>query len=106
MERGSGLLCGGSTPVVGARNGNLCPVLDRGWDEHGFVARKDCLAPCHSFAGLVFDPDVACSVHAVGFLGEGLVNVTVMVAVEASILGDVKSIYHIPIGDRHTIDSG
>ena len=90
MEGGSALLRGCSTPVVWAGNGYLGPVLDRGWDEHGFVAGKNGLAPCHSFARLVFDADVAGSVHAVGLLWEGLVDITVFIAVEASVLGDIR----------------
>lgn len=90
-------------PVAGVGDGESSDGLDHGGNEHGFVSRKDSLAPRHFTVALVDGLDSTGTLNAVRLVGERLVNVAVVVAVQATVHGQGIGILGlgIPLSHHH-----
>ena len=80
------ILCSGTRPIIWTGNCEGRKVLDIGRYQHGFVARKDCLAKRDITLGLVLTPDVSCAVHTVWLVWKRFLDFPALIAIQSSIL--------------------
>jgi hypothetical protein len=80
------LLSGGFTPVAEIRHGKSSYVLDQRGDQHGLISRQHGLADSNLLAALILRADGTRAVRAIRLVGERLVDVTVLIAIETAIL--------------------
>lgn len=81
-----GLLRSCATPVIWTRHCEFRRVLNAGRDKHCFVTRQYRLAECDAAASFVLAPYRPCTAHTVGLIRERLLNIPILVAIEASVL--------------------
>lgn len=99
------LLRSGTAPVVRTRNCKLRRILDVGWDKHRFVTRQYRLAECDVAASVVLAPYRSCTADTVGLVGEWLLNVSVLVAKQPTILLPISTKGKAGVGTQfNTID--
>lgn len=80
-------------------NGDGGGASDKSGNQHGLIARQDGLAPGHLGTTLVDGLDGSGSLDTVGLVVEGLLNLTVIVTVQAAVLRD-ESVGFIEQGDQ------
>lgn len=80
------LLSSSRAPIRRQRNGEGSAGGDEGRDDHSLVTRKNSLAPGHLGAALVDGLDGARPVDTVGLTVEGLLNFTVLVTEQTTVL--------------------
>lgn len=91
-------------PVAGVRVGKGCASPDFGRDKHSFIAREHRLAERNDRASFVDDSDVGLGWHTVGFIGERLRDLTVVVTEQPTVL--LMSAHSYPLEQLLTIDFG
>ena len=74
------------SPVAGVRDSELSPLLNASWDEHSFVSWQDGLAERHNRAGIIGNCGGACARLAVRVIWERLVHISVIVAIQSTML--------------------
>lgn len=91
-----GLLCGGRVPVVGIGNSQGSGrAVDNSGNQHGFIARQDCLAERALLASLVDHLYAAGSLDTVRLVLKRLLGLTT-IAVQSTVLQSISD-YPIPI---------
>lgn len=80
------LLSGGFTPVAEVRHGKSSCVLDQRGNQHGLVSRQHSLADRNLLAALILRAHGTRAVLAIRLIGERLLDLTVLVAIETAIL--------------------
>lgn len=98
------LLCCRLLPVRGVRNSDGGLRGHERRDQHGFIAGQNRLAPRHLALALVDSLDSTGSLHTVGLVGEGLLDGSVLVAVQTPVhRGRIRVLgIRIPLGHDHT----
>jgi hypothetical protein len=82
------LLGGRTNPILWTRNCQPCPgiVIDVGGNQHGFIARQNCLAECNIFREGILRADGTCARFTVRLIGKWLLDLAVVIAVESTML--------------------
>lgn len=80
------LLSGGFTPVAEVRHGKSSNVLDQRGNQHGLVSRQHSLADRNMLAALILRAHGTRAILAIRLVGERLLDLTVLVAIETAIL--------------------
>lgn len=82
----SNLLSRRFTPVASVRDCELANVLDQGGNQHSLISRQHGLAERDLTAALVHGRHGTGSILAVRPIGEGLLDISVLIAVKTAIL--------------------
>lgn len=90
IRRSDHLLCSGASPIIRSRNRKLCPVFNTGGDQHGFVSGKNGLAKGNVPLGLVLASHIPRAIDAIRFVGERFLDLSILIAIQASVLGGGK----------------
>ena len=80
---------GSFSPITGVRNRELSPLFNASWDEHSLVPWQDCLAERNDRAGVVGDGSGTSARLAVRIIREGLVHISVIVAIQSTVLEEL-----------------
>ena len=80
------ILCSRGEPVIRAWNGELCPAVDLGGNDHGLISGENGLTKGNGLSTLVLCAYCTGTVHTVWLIGKGLADLAVLVAVESTIL--------------------
>lgn len=80
------VLGSGLAPVGHVGNSQGLELFDQSGDKHGLVTGKDGLAEGDSLAGLVLGLDSTGTILAVRLVGEGLLNLAILVTVQTTVL--------------------
>ena len=81
MVKMDSLLSSGSAPIARVRDGEGRPAVHAGRNEHGFIARQNCLAERDSTASIVRYTDGTSALLAVRLIGERLADLAILVAI-------------------------
>ena len=84
------LLSGGGAPVGRSGNSQSCTRRNNSRDKHGLVTRQDSLAPGHGGTTLIDSLNGTSARDTVRLALERLLNLTVLVTVETSVLRRVS----------------
>ena len=100
------VVCSSPTPVVGVWNSESGIVGNRSRNEHSLIARKHGLTERHHPSRVVLYTDVAGRGLAVGLVGEWLLDVAIVVAIQATVLYKVSKMLPGTLRGILTIDFG